>query len=353
MSGMPATDAAGTAGAADAVSAVAATDAVSAADASPAQSPSPDPPAAATGPFDDERFDVRAAGYARLFIRHLELERNLSSETVRAYAADLRGYLDWAARSGNDPLSLDHRRFRRYLVDMDRAGYARRTESRHLSAVRGFFSYLNMRGLVDVNPAAAAATPKTARELPRVTAAADLERLLSVCDTDDARGLRDQAFLELLYASGARIAELAGLAVGDLDFAAATLRLFGKGSKERIVPLYELALSSARAYLERARPSLLARGPLDAFFVSTRGNAMTTAALRRVFKERAAQAGLDLSLHPHDIRHAFATELVENGADLRSVQEMLGHASLSTTQIYANLSLEHMKDVYKRTHPRA
>ncbi len=303
--------------------------------------------------FDDEAFDAQAAEYARLFIRHLDVERNLSPHTVRAYAGDLRGYLSWAARAGVDPLHLDHRRFRRYMAELDRAGYARKTVCRRLAAVRSFFSYLNERGFLEENPAAVAATPKVARELPRITSQADIEKLLATCGSESAVDMRDRAFLELLYACGARIAEIAALKPADIDFSSGEVRLFGKGGKERIVPLHALALSCARAYLDEARPQLMVKGPVAEMFVSTRGNPMTTAALRRVFHARAAQAGLDASLHPHDMRHAFATDLVEGGADLRSVQDMLGHASLSTTQIYANLSLEHMKETYARTHPRA
>ena len=306
-----------------------------------------------TALLDDERFAEDAVRYARDFLRHLAVERGLSVNTVRAYATDLRGYFDWAARFSVDPLRLDHRRFRRYLADLEAGGYTRKTASRHLSAVRTFFSYLNANDIIATNPAAAAATPKAARDLPRKTSQSDVERLLEVCPLDEPVGLRDRAFLELLYASGARISELAGLSVVDIDFAASSVRLFGKGSKERIVPLHKLALQVVSEYLQQSRPKLLVGRPADALFISTRGNAMSADSLRKVFKARAKQAGLDPSLHPHDIRHAFATDLVEGGADLRSVQEMLGHSSLSTTQVYTHLSLEHMKDVFKTAHPRS
>ena len=240
------------------------------------------------GFFDDEAFDAQAAEYARLFIRHLDIERNLSPHTVRAYAGDLRDYLSWAARADTDPLHLDHRRFRRYMAQLDRAGYARKTTCRRLAAVRSFFSYLNERGLLDENPAAVAATPKVSRELPRVTSQADIEKLMASCDSSTAVGMRDRAFLELLYACGARIAELAALKPSDIDFTAGEVRLFGKGGKERIVPLHALALSCARAYLDAARAQLMVKGPVPEMFVSTRGNPMTAAALRRVFHERAA-----------------------------------------------------------------
>lgn len=304
--------------------------------------------------FDDRRFDVEGAAQAREFLRYLAVERGLSENTIRAYAIDLRSYLSWAARAGVDPVRLDHRQFRRYLGDLNASGYLAKTVARRLSAVRSFFKFMNARGVVGTDPAGAVASPKLPRELPRKTSDADIEKLLSVCELSDPVGLRDQAFLELLFASGARIAETARLAVGDVDFASATVRLFGKGSKERIVPLHELALRTVHRYEEEARSGLLGAKPdPGALFVSTRGNAMSADSLRRVFKRRAAQAGLDPSLHPHDMRHAFATDLVEGGADLRSVQEMLGHSSLSTTQIYTHLSLKHMKEVYEQAHPRA
>ena len=301
--------------------------------------------------FDDERFDAPAVEHACAFLRHLRVERGLSENTVRAYALDIRSYFDWAARCGYNPLQVNHRRFRRYLAELNQAQYESSTISRHLSAVRSFFRFLNESGAVQVNPAAAAATPKLHKALPRKTSQSDVEQLLSVCETDTPAGLRDQAFLELLYASGARISELAKLELGDVDVESMEVRLFGKGSKERIVPLYPVAVHAVCQYLEKGRPRLLTKGPLSALFVSSRGMAMSADSLRKVFKRRAAQAGLDPSLHPHDLRHAFATELVEGGADLRSVQEMLGHASLSTTQIYTHLSLQHMKDVYKQAHP--
>lgn len=297
-------------------------------------------------------YDAEAVHWACEFARHLEIERGLSPNTVRAYCVDIRSYLDWAHRADLDPLEVEYRQFRRYLAELNAAGYTAKTSSRRLSAIRSFFKYLNVMGATQVNPASAASSPKIGRDLPRKTSDSDITRLLEVCDDDD-EGLRDQAFLELLYASGARISELSVLKTGDVDFADASVRLFGKGSKERIVPLHALALETLRRYLHDARPRLLGDRQTDAFFVSTRGNAMSADGLRRVFKRRAAQAGLDPKLHPHDMRHAFATDLVEGGADLRSVQEMLGHASLSTTQVYTHLSLRHMKDVYKRSHPRS
>ena len=307
-----------------------------------------------TARFDDGDLDAQAAGWAKEFLRSLAIERGCSPHTVRAYAVDLFSYLSWAARAGEDPVHLDHKRFRRFLVDLERAGYVKKTVSRRLSAVRSFFDYLNVRELVLTNPAAAAATPKPSRVLPRKTSTADLDRLLGVCaKSTDPEDLRDAAFLELLYATGARISEVAGLAVCDVSFESRSARLMGKGSKERRVPVHAKALEAVARYIALGREELLSEKPVSALFVSVRGNAMSADSLRKVFKRRAAQAGLDPSLHPHDLRHSFATDMLEGGADLRSVQEMLGHASLSTTQVYTHLSLEHMRDTMKQAHPRS
>lgn len=305
-----------------------------------------------TSILDSPDFDAQAVSWACDFIRHLGVERGLSDNTLRAYCHDIRSYLDWCARKGLDPLKVEYRAFRGYLVELNAAGYTAKTNARRLSAVRTFYKFLNANDATQLNPAAAASSPKLSRDLPRKASESDIQAILAVCE-DDAVGLRDQAFLELLYASGARIAELARLEALDVDFADASVRLFGKGSKERIVPLYSVALDAVRAYIERGRPALLGDERSNALFISSRGRAMSADSLRRVFKQRAAQAGLDPQLHPHDMRHAFATDLVQGGADLRSVQEMLGHSSLSTTQIYTHLSLQHMKDVYKQAHPRS
>ncbi len=304
--------------------------------------------------FDAKGLDAGAAAHAKDFLRWLAVERAYSQNTVRAYAVDLYSYLDWAARCGLDPLGIDHRTFRRFMVEMERGGYTRKTVSRRLSAVRTFFDYLNMREVVLGNPAAATATPKPARELPRKTSVADVTRLVEVCASSaDPVDMRDTAFLELLYATGARISELASLRLCDVDDRRREVRLMGKGSKERIVPVHDKAFDAVSRYCREGRAELAGGKLAPSLFLSTRGNPMSADALRRVFKKRAAQAGLDASLHPHDLRHSFATDLVEGGADLRSVQEMLGHASLSTTQIYTHLSLAHMRDTLKQAHPRS
>ena len=187
---------------------------------------------------------------------------------------------------------------------------------------------------------------------------ASVAKLLATCDVSTPDGLRDRCFLELLAATGSRISEAAGLKVSDIDIARRQIRLFGKGAKERIVPLYDAAVETVLAYIESARPELLAKakGPSkagDALYISTRGNAMSADALRTVFERHVGIAGLDPTLTPHAMRHTYATELLANGADMRSVQELLGHANLATTQIYTHLSVERLKEATRQAHPRA
>lgn len=297
-----------------------------------------------------------------LFCEALKVERNASSHTVRAYKTDLLAFLRWARRCGFDPLELTHRQLRRYLGELDRAGYSRTTVNRRLSSLRGFYRWLNVMGIAETDPASALQGPKEPRSLPAVITAQDMEKLLSVYAARDdcgrprkqsAEDKRNQALLEFLYACGARVSEASGLLVGNVDFALAQAKLFGKGSKERIVPLHETALASMRTYLDEAREELLAGKSSEFFFVSTRGNAMSPDAVRKMFKKTLGVAGLDPSLSPHDMRHSFATDMVSGGADLRSVQELLGHASLSTTQIYTHVSPERLKRVHEQAHPRS
>lgn len=280
--------------------------------------------------------------------------RHLSGNTLRAYRTDLAAFLAWARREGVSPLDLTHRDLRSYLVDLTRAGYTPQTISRHLSALRGLYRWMQREGRCGSAAAVALSSPKLARTLPRTMSDEDARRLLSTCEGDDAVSLRDRAFLELLYATGARVSEVSGLGVDDVDPASAQVRLFGKGSKERIVPVYQEALDRVDDYVRRGRTRLVRPGtPCSALFVSTRGNPMSPDALRTVFERRVAQAGLDPSLTPHAMRHTFATELLGGGADLRSVQELLGHESLATTQIYTHLSVERLKDAARRAHPRS
>lgn len=309
----------------------------------------------------DPYVDQHTACLIDAFCRSLQYERNDSPHTVDAYHSDLSDYARWAHRQGIDALRPTYRQLRRYLAELDAAQLARSTMNRRLSALRSFFNWLIVIGEAEDNPASAIQGPKQQRSLPKVIRPEEMARLLSVYGKTDAAGhpreqsdadLRNQAFLEFLYACGARISEAAALRVRDVDFAGGQVKLFGKGSKERIVPLHQLCIDSMRQYVDVARPRLLGGKQSESFFISTRGNPMSDTALRKVFKDAVRAAGLDEDLSPHDMRHTFATDLLSGGADLRSVQEMLGHASLSTTQIYTHVSAERLKEEHGRAHPR-
>lgn len=305
--------------------------------------------------------DARAAALVGNFCAAMRVERNASPHTLRAYRIDLMDYLRWAYRASIDPIAVTHRQLRRYLGELDQAQYSRTTINRRLSALRGFFRWLNVIGEVDTDSACILQGPKQPKSLPHVIRAADMAKLLSVHGKRDRWGnereqsltdMRDQAILEFLYACGARVSEASGLEVKNVDFASGQVKVFGKGSKERIIPLHDMAISSLRSYLVVARPRMLDGKSSEYAFVSTRGNRMSTDAIRKMFKATLREAGLDETLSPHDMRHTFATDLLDGGADLRSVQEMLGHASLSTTQIYTHLSPARLKQVHAQAHPR-
>ena len=307
---------------------------------------------------------VNLSGQVELdaFCSALKVERNASEHTIRAYRVDLSDYLRWAERAGYDPLKVTHRQLRRYLGELDGAGYSRTTINRRLSALRGFFRWLGFMGIIDEDPVGVLQGPKQPKSLPKVIRPSDMVKLLSVHSVGEdvrarpeqiASDLRDQAILEFLYACGARISEASSLLLENVDFAQAEVKVFGKGSKERIVPLHEMAVASMKNYARKARPFLLGGRDSSYFFISNRGNMMSADAIRKMFKLTLRQAGLDESLSPHDMRHTFATDLVSGGADLRSVQEMLGHASLSTTQIYTHVSSERLKAVHLQAHPRS
>lgn len=309
--------------------------------------------------YDGRRMSALVDGY----VEHLRVERGFSEHTLRNYRVDLDAFLRWCERRDIDPLHATHRQLRSYLGEMDAARYARATVNRRLSSLKGLYRWMNLVGATDSDPAEALIGPKRSAHLPHVLKADEMHRLLCVHGPVGLDGqpreqtpedMRDQALLEFLYACGARISEAAGLAVSDVDFESRLVKLFGKGSKERIVPLHDLCVQAMQTYLREARPVLLEGKPAtDRFFVSSRGNPMSADAMRVRFKATVHAAGLDGKLSPHDMRHTFATDLLDGQADLRSVQEMLGHASLSTTQVYTHLSTTRLKDAHHQAHPRA
>ncbi len=306
--------------------------------------------------------DLVGAEELASFLDSLRFERNYSENTVRNYSVDISDFLRWAKRGDLDPFNLTRRQARRYLGDLDAAAYKRATVNRRLSAVKGFFKWLKVKGRLEQDPFSALSGPKVATRLPKAIAQADMDKLLDVHEkaandlevgsSKYAQELRDQAVLELIYAAGLRVSEASTLLIENLDLKSGQVRVMGKGSKERIVPIHDKAVQSISLYLKEGRSILASRTSPSNLFLSTRGNAYSADAIRKMFKKTLLAAGLDPTLSPHALRHSFATDVLVGGADLRSVQEMLGHSSLSTTQIYTHISDERLKDVHHQAHPR-
>jgi integrase/recombinase XerC len=290
------------------------------------------------------------------FLDYLTYERNVSGNTVTAYRADLESFVGFLcddyltmARDQLDLRRVDHLAVRAYLAHLARRKLSRSSIARHLSALRSFFKYLMREAVVDANPARTVATPKREKHLPSVMQPADVALLLEQPDTSTPLGLRDRAFLELLYASGLRIAELVGIDIDDVELRARLVKVRGKGSKERIVPFGSKAEEAMRAWLSARE----APPEEEALFVNYRGERITARSVRRLFDGYVRDAALRAGISPHTMRHSFATHLLNAGADLRTIQELLGHASLSTTQKYTHLNDWELIKVYRKAHPRA
>lgn len=299
---------------------------------------------------------ARARDELARYLEYLRGVRQLSPHTVRSYGGDIESYLEWCEREGIPALSVSHRQLRRYLAYMTSARYADKTINRRLSSLRSFFLWLERDEVADASAVVSLPGRKLAKALPKVLTNEEAARIIDTCDTTTDEGIRDRAFIELLYATGARISEIAGLRPADVDYDEGQVRLFGKGSKERIVPVYRSALDAVLAYMRAVRPRLAAcrrrAGVCERVFVSTRGNDMSSDALRTCFERHVQAAGLSGSITPHVMRHTFATELLDGGADLKTVQELLGHEGLDTTQIYTHLSIDRLKNAAIQAHPR-
>ena len=292
--------------------------------------------------------------YIDEFISYIEIERNYSQHTVGSYRADLLDFREFLIRLNNSQPSIgeiDHLAIRSYLADLQERQLSRSTVLRKLSTLRSFFRYLSRRGYLDADPTSALATPKVRRKLPEFLELSEVEALLSAPDTKTIVGLRDQAILELLYSTGMRVGELLALNLSDLDRESALVKVRGKGRKERLLPVGGPAVSALENYL--ARRYELSGKPSQAIFLSQRGNRPDAKSVRRRIEKYARDAGIKKKITPHTLRHTFATHMLNAGADLRSVQELLGHASLSTTQIYTHVTADRLKQVYEKAHPRA
>jgi len=298
----------------------------------------------------------------RAFVTFLEVERGASRETIRGYRSDLRQFLSYAgtlrpaAASGLTPQEVDPLTIRGYLAWLDRKKEKKASLARKLAALRSFFRFMAREGLAGENPAAEVRTPKQPQYLPRVLTKDDANALMEFPEGDDLSARRDRAILETLYSTGARVSELVGMNVEDLNRSDGLVRLRGKGRKERIVPIGTVALEALREYHASLRPSavslqLSARSDIPVF-TNNRGGRLTARSVERIVEKHSRRLSGG-SVSPHALRHSFATHLLDEGADLRAIQEMLGHASLATTQKYTHLATDHLLEVYDRAHPRA
>ncbi len=289
------------------------------------------------------------------FKDYLTAERNASPYTVRNYEADLFDFFAFLKERGIDSLdNVDKDVLRDFLGRLVERGIARSSIARKLSAVRSFYRYLLREHMVSVSPAATLTSPKIDRRLPVFLTQEQVVRLVQAPDLSNAAGKRDRAFLELLYASGLRVSELVGLNFNQVNLAAKEIRVFGKGSKERIVLMGDPAARALGEYLRAGRPQLVSQGvSTDAVFLNQDGSRLSVRSVQAMVRAYARLVGIEKDVHPHMIRHTFATHLLNGGADLRVVQELLGHASLSTTQIYTHVSKSQAKKVYLAAHPLA
>jgi integrase/recombinase XerD len=288
------------------------------------------------------------------FTDYLRLEAGSSPNTVEAYLRDVQRLAQWAmARGAGEPERVTSRQLRDFIYHLKDLGLASSSIRRQISATRTYFRFLVGEGLIKADPAETLETPKGWRTLPEVLSVSEVETLLGAPNPDEPLAWRDRAMLEIAYGTGARVSELVGLAIGDVAFDEALVRIFGKGRKERLVPIGRRALGAVAIYLREVRPGLDRGHSEGRLVVNARGRPLTRVGAWGIIKKTAQRAGLEKRVTPHTLRHSFATHLLEGGADLRAVQEMLGHADLSTTQLYTHVDREYLRSVHRKYHPRA
>jgi len=290
------------------------------------------------------------------FLDHLNFERNLSGHTLHGYRVDVEQFREFVANEGAEefPNGVSRLSIRNYMAWLAGAGYSRSSMARKLAAVRTFFRFAERRGIVISNPTLGLKTPKVDRRLPRFLEVAEIEKLLTAPKGESISSLRDRAILETLYGGGLRVSELVALEEKDLDLAQGIARVFGKGRKERMCPIGKSAANALGGYLSRKhRLAPRKRRDPDALFLNKNGTRLSVRSVHRVVAKYMRIAGLNAEASPHTLRHSFATHLLDRGADLRAVQELLGHENLSTTQIYTHLTTERLREIYDKAHPRA
>jgi integrase/recombinase XerD len=289
------------------------------------------------------------------YLTHLTVERRLARNSIEGYARDLSGLEDFAARQGSSIDALTRADLEGLVRDLMAEGRSPRSVARAVACYRGFYRFLVIDGRLTVNPADDLRPPRAWKVLPRYLAVEDVDRLIEQPVVTTPRGLRDRALIELLYATGMRVSELLSLRPADVNLEASYLTCSGKGSKQRIVPIGDEAADWVKKYVRESRPALLGKRTSPRLFVNAKGGGpgLTRVGFWKILKGYARQAGLTKTLSPHMLRHSFATHLLERGADLRAIQMMLGHADLSTTQIYTHVLEQRMRSIYDQFHPRA
>ena len=288
------------------------------------------------------------------YLSGLELERNLSRNTVASYKNDLSTLLIFLENKGiDDPSDIETNHLNSFFKSMTNLGLSSTSSARYHSSLKGFFKYLFLNEYIKKNPMDKVLPPKRAKSLPAVLSFEEIDKILQQPKTDNKLGLRDKAILEIMYACGLRVSELIVLHVSDLYLSEEIIRVFGKGSKERFVPVGSSAIKWVKEYLKNGRPLLSKKLKSEnILFLNSRGTKLSRMGLWKIVQKYAHEAGIKKEIHPHTFRHSFATHLLEGGADLRAVQEMLGHVDISTTQIYTHIDREYIKQVHKDFHPR-
>ncbi|HEX2865739.1 MAG TPA: site-specific tyrosine recombinase XerD [Ignavibacteriales bacterium] len=288
------------------------------------------------------------------YLTVLKLEKNLSENTIAGYRNDLMNLVSFASERGvSDESDIDYRLLSDFYKMLSDIGVAGTTSARYMSSHKGYFEYLLSADYIKSNPVEKIMPPKLSRRLPEVLTFTEVEKILSRPEEDTTLGLRDKALLEVLYASGLRVSEATGLHLNDLFLKEEVIRVFGKGSKERLVPIGSSAIMSVTEYLKRSRPMLERKmKSMNILFLNSRGTKLSRMGVWKIVDRYTKEAKVLKEVHPHTFRHSFATHLLEGGADLRAVQEMLGHADISTTQIYTHIDREYIKQVHRDCHPR-
>lgn len=293
------------------------------------------------------------------FIDYMRAVRNVSPNTIKGYATDIAQFVGFMEDEGygTAPGDVNSRIVRRYLARLQRQGNGKRTIVRKMSSLRAFFKYMVRKKLIGVDPMLGLSGPKIDKRLPKFLRPEQIEALMLRPDTTDPIGARDAAILEVMYATGCRVSEIAGMNLANMDLRAGEIKVLGKGAKERITLIGRAAQEALSGYLHNARPRLLAKrkggSSEDAVFLNRDGGRLAVRSIHRLLDKHFGAVSDELKISPHVLRHTFATHMLENGADLRSIQELLGHVSLSTTQVYAHVTQERLKKVYEQAHPRA